>query len=118
MHANTYNVLIGICTVVSQVLPRRPRRAIDDSNHVTRTAATQGSRQATPIGATSYVDRPTCLFIQIELCQKDTLKEWLRNNVQNRERKVVFKYFVQVLRQHADERTAHVYCGFEYLPRS
>lgn len=42
------------------------------------------------------VERPLCLFIQTELCEKNTLREWLLNNVENRQRRMVIKFFEQV----------------------
>ncbi len=39
---------------------------------------------------------PLCLFIEIQLCRKDTLKDWLLNNSVDRPREKVFQYFEQV----------------------
>ncbi|RWS27007.1 eukaryotic translation initiation factor 2-alpha kinase-like isoform X1 [Leptotrombidium deliense] len=37
-----------------------------------------------------------CLFIQMQLCKKETLREWLRNN-RVRDRKFMFELFVQIV---------------------
>ncbi len=39
---------------------------------------------------------PWCLFIQIQLCRRDTLKDWLLSNIDDRPRERVFQYFEQV----------------------
>lgn len=41
---------------------------------------------------------PTCLIIQTELCEKDTLRNWLDKNCEekSRKKKVVLAYFEQV----------------------
>ena len=43
------------------------------------------------------MEPPTCLFIQMQLCRKDTLKDWLSSNVANRSRKEAMHFFEQVL---------------------
>lgn len=40
---------------------------------------------------------PTYLFIQMQLCQKESLKEWLTINVHNRRRETILHFFTQVM---------------------
>lgn len=44
----------------------------------------------------SRMDPPTFLFIQMQLCQKESMKDWLRNNIHNRQRAVILNHFEQV----------------------
>ena len=39
---------------------------------------------------------PMCLFIQTELCRRDTLRTWLLSNLRERRKKTVLSYFEQV----------------------
>jgi serine/threonine protein kinase len=40
---------------------------------------------------------PSFLFIQMQLCQKQSLKDWLRINIHNRERTEILKQFEEIL---------------------
>ena len=63
-------------------------RSPDEANKVA--AATVAPTAPLPL------ERPTCLFIQIEYCKAQTLYHWLRENINNRSRKIVANYFEQV----------------------
>ena len=41
-------------------------------------------------------EQTTCLFIQTELCERDTLRDWLSKYTDNRPRKKVFHFMKQV----------------------
>ena len=47
-------------------------------------------------GGWSEQELPYCLHMQTQLCNKDSLKDWLKNNVDNRQKKTVFGFFEQV----------------------
>ena len=44
----------------------------------------------------SRMDPPSFLFIQMQLCQKESMKDWLRINIHNRQRTVILNHFEQV----------------------
>ena len=49
-----------------------------------------------PFVGVHQLEAPTYLFIQMQLCQKESLKDWLAKNVHNRPQRVVSHYFQQV----------------------
>ena len=58
----------------------------------------ESEREAKPLARVDNTQPPTCLFIQTELCQRDTLRNWLLNHCEEKSRtkKVALDYFEQV----------------------
>ena len=47
---------------------------------------------------------PTYLFIQMQLCQKESLKDWLRSTITNRPHSKVMSFFNQVRERERKKR--------------
>ena len=67
-----------------------------------------------PVGGhTGAVLLSAQLFIQMQLCRKDSLRDWLRTSVEARSRRTVLLYFEQV-----SLAAVHCIAGVELLPCS
>lgn len=86
----------------------------ENSTEVSKSTGSDHNSQALP---------PSFLYIQMQLCRKESLKEWLRSNGSGRSRKTVMFFFEQILEavcyvhskgmMHRDLKPSNIFFSFD-----
>lgn len=79
------------------------------SSSINEPESETGQTNKAPINETKQ-EQTTCLFIQTELCKRDTLRDWLTDHIKNRPRKKVLQFIKQVCNNNNINRDDIIYC--------